>query len=142
MPEYVFKPGLIEEIKPGKVYYGKKVDQLIGAFLLRKGLVATEDCCVYTLNFDNGTTINISSILIEGDYTIGDTTYNGGTLQELITNLNTYINYIGVNSLVVYGSFDDDTEAGVGGVPIGGVYELSENNSYGSPEGTLKKRKS
>lgn len=141
MPEYVFKPGLLEEIKPGKHYYGHKLDQLIGSFLIRKGLVKTEDCCIYSLNFDGGTTINIENILIEGDYTIGDTTYTDGSLSELIENLITYVNYIGENSLIVYSQYDNDEDAGTGGVPLNGIYECSSNNDYGMPEGMLRKRK-
>lgn len=141
LPSYVFKPGLLEEIKPGRRYYGPKLDDLIGSFLLKKGLVNTEDCCVYSLNIDGGVTINLENIIIEGDYTIGDTTYTDGTLQQLIENLITYINYIGGNSIIIYGSFDDDTAAGMGGVPLNGLYELTSNNPYGMSEGVIKRRK-
>jgi hypothetical protein len=39
-----------------------------------------------------------------------------------------------------YGDYANDTEAGLNGVPLQGIYFLTRSNSYGQPEGMSKKR--
>ena len=46
----------------------------------------------------------------------------------------------GVGYVKVYGSYPDDTSAEADGVPLGGVYELSEDNIWSLPSGMLKRR--
>lgn len=48
---------------------------------------------------------------------------------------------LGGSFLVADGQYTDDVDAGLGGVEVGEWYELSSDNSYGLPEGTLKRRK-
>lgn len=40
----------------------------------------------------------------------------------------------------VLGSYKNDANAALNGVPIGGIYELSQNNTMGIPVGTIRKR--
>lgn len=46
----------------------------------------------------------------------------------------------GVGYVKVYGIYPDDTSAEADGVPLGGVYELSEDNIWAMPAGILKRR--
>lgn len=48
------------------------------------------------------------------------------------------------DGVTIYGEYDDDAAAASGGVPVGGIYTLSQTNLYGIPVGNggiLKKRK-
>ena len=42
--------------------------------------------------------------------------------------------------VVIFGPFDSDEDAGVGGVEIGQIYKVGEANIYGLPTGTIKER--
>ena len=43
--------------------------------------------------------------------------------------------------LEIKGVFDNDSDATANGVILNEIYELSTSNTYGLPEGLLKKRK-
>ena len=72
-----------------------------------------------------------------------------GSECEACDDVITYcITYTGISStelvaaglVVVSGTYDDDADAALGGVDIGGYYLLSSSNTYGLPEGHPKQR--
>lgn len=46
----------------------------------------------------------------------------------------------GVGYIKVYGIYPDDSTAEADGVPLGGAYELSEDNIWALPSGIIKRR--
>lgn len=48
---------------------------------------------------------------------------------------------LGGSFLIATGEYTDDTDAGLNGVVVGEWYELSDDNSFGLPAGTIKRRK-
>lgn len=45
-----------------------------------------------------------------------------------------------LNVPIVYGLFNDDYQAEIGGVPLGGMYRVSTENPYGMSYGTIRIR--
>jgi hypothetical protein len=57
------------------------------------------------------------------------------TINDMAAFLETQYGWVKIQ-----GAYSDDDAAGTGGVTVGQVYELTADNIYGLPAGTLKKR--
>jgi len=69
-----------------------------------------------------------------------DTTFAGNSDSAVPTEkaVKTYVdNIVGG---VVYGEFDNDVDAGAGGVPIGADYRASATNRMGKAKGDIRRR--
>ena len=58
-------------------------------------------------------------------------TSNGGLIGPLLTQL---------AAIQIFGPFPNDDAAGAGGVTVGQLYSLTNENDYGLPEGMLRTR--
>lgn len=143
------------------------LSRVVADFLIAKGLVTTTDYCTFTLaagpvdfNFAYDSDTQIISLTINGEtqehtlafetsqittsssIIINGVSYPAGSILQTVLNaINAYINFVASTAAIIYGPFEDDDAAGVGGVPLGKAYELTADNPYGMPQGMVKIRK-
>lgn len=66
--------------------------------------------------------------------------FGNNNYKFTLSNVLTFLT--GRNFVQVFpGEYPDDASAALDSIPVGGLYELSEDNIYGVPAGVLKKRK-
>lgn len=104
-------------------------------------ITLTESTLETNLNVDDLKTL---SGVVGGSQNLGtfsgNTIDDNATMKQALQLIETALELLGAQAVIIQGKFSNDTEAGLNNVAVGDWYELDVDNPYGESESTPRRR--